>query len=326
MNFDLNLGGLDEGKLIKLDDSILYDVIIVGTGPAAISAAVYCIRKGLKIAMIGTKIGGQVLDTNEIENIIGTVKTTGSEFAKRLEIHAKDYEIALKEGSYVKLVEEEGKNKKVTTDDGKIYLGKTIIIATGAKWRELNVPGEKEYKGKGVHYCATCDGPFYRNLDVAIIGGGNSGVEAALDMSGIAKSVTIVEFMPELKADKILQEKLYERKNISVITNAQVTEIYGETFTTGLKYKNRANEEIEDLKIDGLFVEIGLVPNSDFVKGYVETTKFGEIIIDELNMTNVSGIFAAGDVTTTKFKQIIIAMGEGAKAALSAFDYLIKEY
>ena len=163
MNFDLNLGGLDEGKLIKLDESILYDVIIVGTGPAAISAAVYCIRKGLKIAMIGTKIGGQVLDTNEIENIIGTVKTTGSEFAKRLEIHAKDYEIALKEGSYVKLVEEEGKNKKVTTDDGKIYLGKTIIIATGAKWRELNVPGEKEYKGKGVHYCATCDGPFYRN-------------------------------------------------------------------------------------------------------------------------------------------------------------------
>ena len=326
MNFDLNLGALDEGKLIKLDESELYDVLIVGTGPAAVASAVYAVRKGLKTAMIGTKIGGQVLDTNEIENVIGLPKTTGSEFAKKLETHAKEYGIALKEGNYVREIKEDRKNKIVTTDDGKSYSTKTIIIATGAKWRELNVPGEQNYKGKGVHYCATCDGPFYRNLDVAIIGGGNSGVEASLDMAGIAKSVTLVEFMPELKADKILQEKLAERDNISVITNAQVTEVYGEAFTTGLKYKERATEEMKDLKIDGMFVEIGLVPNTEFVKGYVETTKFGEIIINDVNSTNVKGIFAAGDVTTVKYKQIIIAMGEGAKAALGAFDYLIKEY
>ena len=292
MNFDLNLGALDEGKLIKLDESELYDVLIVGTGPAAVASAVYAVRKGLKTAMIGTKIGGQVLDTNEIENVIGLPKTTGSEFAKKLETHAKEYGIALKEGNYVREIKEDGKNKIVTTDDGKSYSTKTIIIATGAKWRELNVPGEQNYKGKGVHYCATCDGPFYRNLDVAIIGGGNSGVEASLDMAGIAKSVTLVEFMPELKADKILQEKLAERDNISVITNAQVTEVYGEAFTTGLKYKERATEEMKDLKIDGMFVEIGLVPNTEFVKGYVETTKFGEIIINDVNSTNVKGIFA----------------------------------
>ena len=326
MNFDLNLGALDEGKLIKLDESELYDVLIVGTGPAAVASAVYAVRKRLKTAMIDTKNEGQVLNTNEIENVIRLPKTTGSEFAKKLETHAKEYGIALKEGNYVREIKEDGKNKIVTTDDGKSYSTKTIIIATGAKWRELNVPGEQNYKGKGVHYCATCDGPFYRNLDVAIIGGGNSGVEASLDMAGIAKSVTLVEFMPELKADKILQEKLAERDNISVITNAQVTEVYGEAFTTGLKYKERATEEMKDLKIDGMFVEIGLVPNTEFVKGYVETTKFGEIIINDVNSTNVKGIFAAGDVTTVKYKQIIIAMGEGAKAALGAFDYLIKEY
>lgn len=326
MNFDLNLGALDEGKLIKLNETELYDVLIVGTGPAAVASAVYAVRKGLKTAMIGTKIGGQVLDTNEIENVIGLTKTTGSEFSKKLETHAKEYEIALKEGNYVREIKEDGKNKIVTTDDGKSYSTKTVILATGAKWRELNVPGEQDYKGKGVHYCATCDGPFYKNLDVAIIGGGNSGVEAALDMAGIAKSVTLVEFMPDLKADKILQEKLTERENITVITNAQVTEVYGETFTTGLKYKERSTEEMKDLKIDGMFIEIGLVPNTEFIKGYVETTKFGEIIINEVNSTNVKGIFAAGDVTTVKYKQIIIAMGEGTKAALGAFDYLIKEY
>ena len=326
MNFDLNLGALDEGKLIKLNETELYDVLIVGTGPAAVASAVYAVRKGLKTAMIGTKIGGQVLDTNEIENVIGLTKTTGSEFSKKLETHAKEYEIALKEGNYVREIKEDGKNKIVTTDDGKSYSTKTVILATGAKWRELNVPGEQDYKGKGVHYCATCDGPFYKNLDVAIIGGGNSGVEAALDMAGIAKSVTLVEFMPDLKADKILQENLTERENITVITNAQVTEVYGETFTTGLKYKERSTEEMKDLKIDGMFIEIGLVPNTEFIKGYVETTKFGEIIINEVNSTNVKGIFAAGDVTTVKYKQIIIAMGEGAKAALGAFDYLIKEY
>ncbi len=326
MNFDLNLEELNEGKLRKIDESELYDVLVVGTGPSAVSSAVYAVRKGLKTAMIGTKIGGQVLDTNEIENIVGTKTTKGSEYASKLEQHAKEYEIAFKEGHIVRENKKDGKDNVVVTDDGKTYKSKTVIIATGAKWRELNIPGEAEFKGKGVHYCATCDGPFYKNLDVAIIGGGNSGVEAALDMSGIAKSVTLVEFMPELKADKILQEKLTERSNISVITNAQTTEVFGETFTTGLKYKDRATDEIKILNIDGMFIEIGLVPNSEFLAGIVERNKFGEIIVDESNMTNVPGIFAAGDVTTVKFKQIVIAVGEGAKAALGAFDYLIKEY
>ena len=184
-------------------------------------------------------------------------------------------------------IEEDGKNKLITTSDKKIYKSKTVIIATGAKWRELNVPGEQEYKGRGVHYCATCDGPFYKGLDVAVVGGGNSGIEAALDMAGIAKHVTVVEFMPELKADKILQDKLNERDNIKVITNVATTKIYGEDFTKGMEYKDRADESLHELNIDGVFIEIGLTPNSEFVKDIVATNKVGEVIIDENNMTNV---------------------------------------
>lgn len=326
MDFNLNLGCIDEGKLESISESSLYDVLVVGTGPAAVSSAVYAARKGLKTAMIGLKIGGQVLDTKDIENIIGVPKTTGIEYAENLEKHLKEYCVALKEGTYVVNLEEDGKDKIVTTSDNKKYKSKTVIITTGAKWKELNVPGEQEYKGKGVHYCATCDGPFYKGLDVAIVGGGNSGVEAALDMSGIAKSVTVVEFMPELKADKVLIDKLSERDNVKVLTNVATTEIFGEDFTKGLKYKNRADNSISDLNIDGVFIEIGLTPNSEFAKNLVETNKFGEIIINENNMTNVKGIFAAGDVTTVKQKQIVISVGEGAKAALNAFEYLIKEY
>ncbi|MBP9478232.1 MAG: FAD-dependent oxidoreductase [Sebaldella sp.] len=326
MDFNLNLGCIDDGNLEGISESSLYDVLVVGTGPAAVSSAVYAARKGLKTAMIGLKIGGQVLDTKDIENIIGVPKTTGMEYAENLEKHLKEYCVALKEGTYVTNLEADGKDKIVTTSDNKKYKSKTVIIATGAKWRELNVPGEQEYKGKGVHYCATCDGPFYKGLDVAIVGGGNSGVEAALDMSGIAKSVTVVEFMPELKADKVLIDKLGERNNVKVITNVATTEIFGEDFTKGLKYKNRADDSISDLNIDGVFIEIGLTPNSEFAKNLVETNRFGEIIINENNMTNVKGVFAAGDVTTVKQKQIVISVGEGAKAALNAFEYLIKEY
>ena len=326
MDFNLNLGCIDEGCLVEISENTLYDVLVVGTGPSATAAAIYTVRKGLATAMIGLKVGGQVLDTREIENIIGIPKITGSEYAENLEKHLKEYPVAYKEGTYVTKIEEDGKDKKVTTSDNKVYKTKTIIIATGAKWRELNVPGEQEYKGKGVHYCATCDGPFYKGLDVAIVGGGNSGVEAALDMSGIAKSVTIVEFMPELKADKILQDKLDERSNISVLTNVATTKIYGEDFTKGLEYKDRASNTEHQLNIDGVFVEIGLTPNSEFVKGLVTTNNFGEIIIDDKNMTNIKGIFASGDVTTVKQKQIVISVGEGAKAGLSAFEYLLKEY
>lgn len=324
--FELNLGVLDEGKLQKIDENKLYDVTVIGTGPAAISSAIYAVRKGLSTAIIGVKVGGQVLDTNEIENIIGTKSTTGAKFAETLEAHLKEYEVAYKEGHLVKEIKEEGKDKAVITDDGKIYRTKTVIIATGAKHRHLNIPGEDDFAGKGVHYCSTCDGPFYKGLDVAVIGGGNSGVEAALDMSGIAKNVTLIEFMPELKADKVLQEKLAEKENIRVLLNTATKEVKGTEFVQELTCTDRATDAEKELKVDGMFVEIGLSASSDFVKGLVETNQAGEIIINENNETNVKGIFAAGDVTTVKQKQIVIAIGEGAKAALNAFDYLIKEY
>ena len=313
MDFSLNLGALDEGKLAKIDENKLYDVTVVGSGPAAVSAAIYAARKGLNVAMIGVKIGGQVLDTNEIENIIGTISTTGAKFAQTLEKHLKEYEVAFKEGHLVKEIKEDGKDKILVTDDGKSYKSKTVIIATGAKPRSLNIPGEAEYVGKGVHYCSTCDGPFYKGLDVAVIGGGNSGVEAALDLSGIAKSVTLIEFMPEL--------------NIKVILNSATTKVNGNEFVENIIYKNRETEEEKTLNVEGMFVEVGLSPRSEVVKDLVETNKIGEIIINpENNSTSAAGIFAAGDVTNIKQKQIIIAMGEGAKAALGAFDYLITRY
>ena len=327
MDFSLNLGALDEGKLVKIDENKLYDVTVVGSGPAAVSAAIYSARKGLNVAMVGVKIGGQVLDTNEIENIIGTVLTTGAKFAETLEKHLKEHEIAFKEGHLVKEIKEDRKDKILITDDGKSYKTKTVIVATGAKPRSLNIPGEAEYVGKGVHYCSTCDGPFYKGLDVAVIGGGNSGVEAALDLSGIAKSVTLIEFMPELKADKVLQEKLAEQPNVKTILNSATVKVNGNEFVESIVYKSRETDEEKTLNVEGMFVEIGLSPRSEVVKDLVETNKIGEIVINpENNSTSVAGIFAAGDVTNIRQKQIIIAMGEGAKAALGAFEYLITKY
>lgn len=327
MDFSLNLGALDEGKLVKIDENKLYDVTVVGSGPAAVSAAIYAARKGLNVAMVGVKIGGQVLDTNEIENIIGTVLTTGAKFAETLEKHLKEHEIAFKEGHLVKEIKEDGKDKILVTDDGKSYKTKTVIVATGAKPRSLNIPGEAEYVGKGVHYCSTCDGPFYKGLDVAVIGGGNSGVEAALDLSGIAKSVTLIEFMSELKADKVLQEKLAEQPNVKTILNSATVKVNGNEFVESIVYKSRETDEEKTLNVEGMFVEIGLSPRSEVVKDLVETNKIGEIVINpENNSTSVAGIFAAGDVTNIRQKQIIIAMGEGAKAALGAFEYLITKY
>ena len=324
--FELNLGSLDEGKLAKIDENTLYDVTVIGTGPAATSAAIYAVRKGLNVAMIGVKVGGQVLDTNDIENIIGTTTTTGAKYAESLEKHMKEYPIAFKDGHLVKEVKKDGKDKILVTDDGKEYRTKTVIVATGAKHRHLGIPGEEEFTGKGVHFCTTCDGPFYKGLDVTIVGGGNSGVEAALDMSGIAKSVTLIEFMPELKADQVLQDKLAERENITVHKNTATKEVKGTEFVEKIVYANRDTNEDIEVKMDGLFIEIGLSANTSVVEGVVERNKIGEIIIDENNMTSEKGIFAAGDCTTVKHKQIVIAVGEGAKAALSAFNYLLSEY
>ncbi|MDK9580530.1 FAD-dependent oxidoreductase [Sneathia sanguinegens] len=321
--FELNLN-LEENKknFKEMRSDLVYDVIVIGAGPAAISSAIYAKRKGMKIGIVAENVGGQVLTTNGIENIIGTVSTTGPEFATSLEKHAKEYEIPFYQGHLVSKIID-GNKKLVVTDNGVEFKTKSIIIATGAKHRELNVKGEKEFKGKGVHYCSTCDGPFYRNLDVIVAGGGNSGVEAALDLANIAKSVTIIEYLPELKADVVLQEKANSNSKIKIKVNTAIDEIKGDKFVTEVLCKERTTQEVENLKIDGVFVEIGLRANTDNFKDIVKTNKIGEIEIDEYNRTSCKGIFAAGDCTTVPYKQIIIALGEGAKAALSAFNYII---
>ena len=311
-------------NLIKLDVNTYYDITVIGAGPAAISAAVYSARKGLKTAMIGDLVGGQLLNTNDIENIIGIPLTDGFSFSQQLEKHLSEYEVAFHKGHNVKEIKVVDNEKIVLVDDGQEFKTKTIIIATGGKWRKLGIPGENEYSGKGVHYCATCDGPFYRNKDVAIVGGGNSGVEAAIDLSNIVKKVFLVEYLDELKADNVLIEKLATLSNVEVMTSSSVKEVKGNQFAESLYIENRKNNEKSDLNVDGIFVEIGTVANTDFVSGLVKRNEKNEIIIDSNNMTSVDGIFAAGDCTNTKFKQIIIAMGEGAKASLAAFEYIIK--
>lgn len=302
---------------------MLYDVVVVGLGPSAVSSAIYSARKGLKVAVIGRSLGGQILETNEIENIIGIPKTTGLEFASKLKEHINEYDMHINDKAYVNKIENLGNIKKVYTTNNEIYETKTIIIATGAIWRKLNIDGEKEYTGKGVHYCATCDGPFYKGLDVTVIGGGNSGVEAALDLSNIAKKVTLIEYMDTLKADKVLQDKLYLANNIDVKLNVECKKVKGDDFVTSLVYKDRKTNDEFELNTDGIFVEIGLVANTEFTSDILKLNERKEIIIDEKNMTNVEGIFAAGDCTNTLHKQVIIAMGEGAKAALSAFNYIL---
>ena len=303
----------------------LQDVTIIGGGPAGVSAAIYSARKGLNVTMIADRFGGQVKDTVGIENLISISKTTGSELTKNLQQHMNDYDITLKEHLRVEKIDK-GKVKKVHLSSGEIIESKTVIIATGAKWRELGVPGEKENIGNGVAYCPHCDGPFFKGKDVAVIGGGNSGIEAALDLAGIVNHVTVFEFMPELKADQVLINKAEQASNVTIIKNAATQEVLAENGkVTALKYQDRESGEELTQELAGIFVQIGLVPNSEFLGGVVECSKFGEIIIDEKCQTTEPGIFAAGDVTTVPYKQIVVSMGEGSKAALSAFDYLIRE-
>lgn len=307
----------------------LQDVTVIGGGPAGVAAAIYSARKGLKVTMVADRIGGQVKDTVDIENLISVNKTTGTKLTNNMIAHMNDYEITRKEHLRVAKIEksQDSANKiiKVHLSSGEIIETKTLIIATGAKWRELGVPGEKENIGNGVAYCPHCDGPFFKGKDVAVIGGGNSGVEAALDLAGMVKHVTVFEFLPELKADQVLVDKLYERSNVTVIKNAATSEIVATNGkVSSIKYVDRATNETLEKELSGVFVQIGLLPNSDFIDGVVERTQFGEIIIDEKGQTSEPGIFACGDVTTVPYKQIVISMGEGAKASLSAFDYLIR--
>ncbi len=301
-----------------------YDVVVIGGGPAGASAAIYSARKGLRTAIVAQKFGGQVQETMGIENLISVVHTEGPKLAADLERHLRSYAIDLLEHRKVESLEL-GTNKTIRLKGNERLTADAVIIATGAKWRELGIPGEKEYIGRGVAFCPHCDGPFYKGKRVAVVGGGNSGVEAAIDLAGICAHVTVVEFMERLKADDVLVRNMMALPNVDVITNARTTEVVGDgTKVTALKYQDRTIEQHQEVSIDGVFVQIGLVPNSAIVKDVLDTNRFGEIVVDGHNRTSAAGVYAAGDVTTVPFKQIVIAMGEGAKAALSAFEDRIR--
>lgn len=302
-----------------------YDVVVVGGGPAGSSAAIYSARKGLNVAVLAERVGGQVKETVGIENLISTPKTTGEELANNLKLHMQDYPIDILEHRSVERVDIVEANKAIYVNGGEKIVAPAMIIATGASWRRLNVPGESEYIGKGVAFCPHCDGPFYKDKHVAVVGGGNSGIEAAIDLAGICSKVTVIEFMEDLKADNVLQEKAASLPNVEIILNTQTTEVVGNgEKVVGIRIKNRATEAESVIDLDGIFVQIGLAANSAVFKDLVEMNRFGEIEIDSHCRTNVPGIYAAGDVTTVPYKQIIIAMGEGAKASLSAFEDRIR--
>jgi alkyl hydroperoxide reductase subunit F len=297
-----------------------YDVVVLGGGPAGSSAAIYTARKGLRTAIVAQKFGGQLQDTLGIENLIGTAYTEGPKLSSDLEKHVRSYPIDLLEHRRVERVVD-GADKELHIQGGERILAGLLIVATGAKWRELGVPGEKEHIGRGVAFCPHCDGPFYKGRPIAVIGGGNSGVEAAIDLAGICSHVTLLEFADELKADAVLINNLKKKENVTIIPSARTTEVLGDgSKVHGLRYENRKNKEIVEVPLEGVFVQIGLSPNSKVVSDLVELNKFGEIVVDGKGRTSVPGIYAAGDVTTTPFKQIVVAMGEGAKAALTAFE------
>ena len=303
----------------------LQDVTIIGGGPAGISASIYAARKGLKVTLITEEVGGQVRETMGIENLISVSSTTGPELNSAMQSHMLDYKINTKFDIRVTHISN-GNIKSITLSSGEIIDSRTIIIATGAKWRELGIPGEREFMGNGVAFCPHCDGPFFKGKDIAVIGGGNSGVEASLDLSGIARSVSIFEYMPDLKADQVLIDQLKLRKNISIYTNVKSERILSNNGkVSAIEYTDRGSSKVFEKELAGIFVQIGLIPNSQFLKGIVDLNSFGEVIIDASCQTSVEGIFACGDVTTVPYKQIIISMGEGAKASLAASDYLLKQ-
>ncbi len=305
-----------------------FDVLVVGGGPAGASAAIYAARKGIRTGVLAERFGGQVMDTLCIENFISVKETEGPKLVAALEQHVKEYEVDimnLQRAAQLIPAAEAGGLIEVQLENGASLKSKSVILATGARWREMNVPGEAEYKAKGVCFCPHCDGPLFKGKRVAVIGGGNSGVEAAIDLAGIVGHVTLLEFADTLRADAVLQKKLFSLPNVTVIKSAQTTEVTGDgQKVNGLNYKDRVSGEEKRVELEGIFVQIGLLPNTDWLKGTVELSKFGEIVIDAKGHTSVPGVFAAGDCTTVPYKQIIIAMGAGATASLSAFDHLIR--
>ncbi|UXV34940.1 alkyl hydroperoxide reductase subunit F [Staphylococcus sp. IVB6181] len=308
----------------EFNDKEPFDVLVIGGGPASGSAAIYAARKGLRTGIVADRIGGQVNETAGIENFITVKETTGPEFSAALEQHVEAYDIDVMDGMRASNIEKTDDGIVVTLDNDAKLTSKTVVISTGARFRNLNIPGEDELRNKGVAYCPHCDGPLFKGKDVAVVGGGNSGAEAAIDLAGIVNHVTLVEYKDFLRADEILQERLRELPNVEILKNAQSSEILGDSHVTGLKYEDNKTGETHQIDVEGVFVQIGLLPNTEWLQGAVETNKQGEILIDRNHATSMLGVFAAGDVTDEHYKQIIIAMGAGASAALSAFDYIIR--
>ncbi len=334
MGVDEILPKLDKGVVAreakKLDAKAPFDVLVVGGGPAGASAAIYAARKGIKTGVVADRFGGQVMDTMAIENFISVKETEGPKLVAALEEHVATYDIDVMRLQRAQSLNApiDGKGLiEVKLEGGATLRSKAVIVATGARWKELNIPGEREYRGKGVAYCPHCDGPLFKGKHVAVIGGGNSGVEAAIDLAGFVEHVTLLQHSDKLSADAILQNKLFGLSNVSVILNAETTEITGEhDKVNGLIYRDRVNKELHTVSLAGVFVQIGLMPNTDWLKtSGMELSKFNEIVVNTHGQTSLPGVFAAGDVTTVPYKQIIIAMGEGAKASLGAFDYLIRQ-
>lgn len=300
-----------------------FDILVIGGGPAGGSAAIYAARKGIRTGIVAERFGGQIRDTLGIENFISVNYIEGPKLADNLEAHVRNYNVDIITAQRVKSMERKD-YIEVTLENDAVLKSKSVILSTGARWRNTGVPGEAEFKNKGVAYCPHCDGPLFGGKDIAVIGGGNSGIEAAIDLAGVANHVTVLEYMPELKADDVLQKRLYSLSNVTVLKNVQLKEIKGTEKVDGIDFIHRETGEEQHIKLQGVFVQIGLVPNTEWLRNTLDCNRIGEIIIDNHNATSMPGVFAAGDCTNTPYKQIIIAMGAGANAALSAFDYLIR--
>ena len=322
---DINSAEKEAEKLNQKDD---FEVLVIGGGPAGAAAAIYAARKGIATGIAAERFGGQVSDTMSIENLISVPYTEGPKLVSAMEQHVNEYEVDIMNMQRAeKLIPaaQPGGLHEVKLANGASLKSRTLVLATGARWRQMGVPGEEEYRNKGVAYCPHCDGPLFKGKRVAVIGGGNSGVEAAIDLAGIVGHVTLIEFGEQMRADEVLQKKLRSLDNVKIITSGQTTEVVGENGkVSGLNYTDRTTGEAHHIELEGIFVQIGLVPNTEWLKGSIELSQHGEIIVNDRNETSIPGVFAAGDATTVPYKQIVISMGEGAKASLSAFDFLIR--
>ncbi|WP_313490723.1 alkyl hydroperoxide reductase subunit F, partial [Dermacoccus nishinomiyaensis] len=317
--------GADAKAAAKLSEKEPFGVLVIGGGPAGVAAAIYTARKGIRTGLVAERIGGQVLDTNAIENFISMPYTEGPKLAAALEAHLHEYEIDVMKAQKVASITDEDGLKKVVTETGAELRAKQVIIATGARWRRMGVPGEEEYRNKGVTFCPHCDGPLFKGKSVAVIGGGNSGVEAAIDLAGVVGHVTVVEFLDTMRADDVLQRKLKSLPNVDIILSAATSEVVGDgKGVTGLTYTDRETNESKIIDVEGVFVQIGLLPNTEFLDGVVDLNERKEIVISDRGATSDPAIFAAGDVTTEPYKQIVVAEGSGATAALGAFDASIR--